>query len=217
MKKMKRSSFILFVLALVCLTIWLASCTEEKIFDIVIGDSVCPDSTFKQNSASEVFTDTVYVQAGAEVDSTLARNGYSRADIKSAVLNGGYVTVTDFVVPDHPGNDWLIGGAILIQRTDGAQPGPEDTLITYTEQSVADAWGVDVTVPLHDGGVAIINQALEDFLEPPYTTYPAFRLVVLNGDCDPNPSANDRIIFEWLACLQVQLVGTKSTDALDPF
>lgn len=214
---MKRSSFIPFVLALACLTVWLASCTEDKKFDIVVGDVVCPDSTFEQDSASEVFTDTVYVQAGHEVDSTLARNGYSRADIKSAVLNGAYVTVTEFTVPDHPGNDWIISGAIMIQRTDLPGVQPEDTLVKYSRQSVAEAHGVEVTVALHEDGVAIINQALQDFLEPPYDVYPAFRLVVLNGDCEPDPSAGDRVQFEWLACLQVQLVGTKSTETLDPF
>lgn len=213
---MNKRAFILFVLALVSLTVWLASCTEDKIYDIVISDTVCPDSVFKQNSASEVFRDTVYVGMGAEVDSALARNGYSRSDISAAVLNGGYYTVTSFTEPDSLNTDWDITGAIYIQRTDVVPP-EEVPLIRYTGASVRDAWGVNVVIPLDTAGVRIINEALADFLSPPYTALPQFRLRVQNGNCEPNPSVNNRIRFEWTACLDVQLIGSQTTSALDPF
>jgi hypothetical protein len=219
MIKMKRRSFLPFVLALVCLTVWLASCTEEKKYDIVIGDAVCPEDPFEQDSATENFRDTVYVETSAAIDSTLQRNGYSRRDIKSAILNGGFYTVTDFTQPSGPNDDWVIGGAILIERLDDQDnvlDGP-DTLISYKEQSVLAAWGVDVVAPLHSDGVDLINDGLADYLEPPYTAQLRFRLIVVNGDCEPNPSAGNRIQFEWLACLNVQLVGTRTTDVFDPF
>jgi hypothetical protein len=213
MNEMKKSYFIRFVISLVCLAVWLASCTEDKVYDIVIGDSLCPQDTFVQNSASEVFTDTVYVEMGTNVDDALAEYGYSRSSIKTAVLNGGFYTVTEFT-PPVPYHDWRITGSVMIQRID--VPGPEDTLISYVGRSVEAALGIDVVTPLHEDGVGVINQALADFLDDP-TVYPSFRLVVLNGNCTPDPSEADRIKFKWLTCLQLQLIGTDSSDTLDPF
>ena len=192
---------------------WLAGCDEEKIYDIVIGSDVCPDSTFTQNSASEVFTDTVYVKVGDDLDDSLEKNGYSRSSIKSAILNGAYYKVTEWVPPAPPQTDWIISGAIMIMRTDLPGPQSEDTLIVYTEASVRAALGVKVTARLHADGVDVINQALEDFLDG---FNPSFRLVVLNGDCDPNPSLNNRIQFVWYACLQMQIVIEETTSVFDP-
>jgi hypothetical protein len=204
---MKKQYFMVFILALVCLSAWLAGCTEEKFFDIVIGDEICPDSTFDQNSASEVFTDTVYVAAGAEVDSALARSGYSRSDIKSAILNG-----ITYVVTEYSGaTNWIIGGEIHIQRMDVA--GPEVVLLAYDEASVPGTLNNPrVAVPTPEGA-DVVNQMLEDFLAG---ANPEFRLVVVNGDCSPNPSDVNRIVFKWTACLQVQLIGATSSDVFDP-
>jgi hypothetical protein len=209
---MRKNTFIPFVIALVAiLGAWLAGCDEEKEYDIVIGDDLCPDTTFTQNSASEIFTDTVYVEAGEDIDDALKDNGFSRSSIKAAILNGAYYSATEWVPPTPPQTDWKISGAIMIQRTD--VPGPEDTIVVYTEASVKAALGKEVVARLADGGVAIVNDALEDFLDG---ANPAFRLVVLNGDCDPNPSANNRIQFKWYACLQVQIVLVEKSKVFDP-
>ncbi len=209
---MRKNTFIPFVIALVAiLGALLAGCEEDKIYDIVIGSDLCPDTVFTQNSASEIFTDTVYVEAGDDIDDALKENGFSRESIKAAILNGAYYSVTEWVPPDPPQTDWKISGTIMIQRTD--VPGLEDTLIVYTEASVKGALGVEVAANLAPGGVDIVNQALEDFLDG---ANPAFRLVVLNGDCDPNPSASNRIQFKWYACLQVQIVIEETTSVFDP-
>ena len=210
---MRKNTFIPFVVVLVAIFgAWLAGCDEEKEYDFVIGDDLCPDTTFTQNSASEVFTDTVYVEVGTDIDDALKKNGYSRSSIKAAILNGAYYTVTEWVPPASPQTDWKISGAITIQRTDVL--GPEDTLIVYSEASVKGALGNDVAARLHQDGVDVVNQALEDFLDG---ANPEFRLVVLNGDCEPNPSLNNRIQFKWHACLQVQIILPAKTDVFDPF
>jgi hypothetical protein len=209
---MRKNSFIPFVIALVAiLGAWLAGCDEEKKYDIVIGSDICPDTVFTQDSASEIFTDTVYVEAGEDIDDALKKNGYSRSSIKAAILNGAYYTVTEWVQPSPPQTDWKISGAITIQRTD--VPGPEDTLVVYDHASVKGALGNNVTAKLDPGGVDIVNQALEDFLDG---ADPAFRLVVLNGDCDPNPSLSNRIQFKWYACLQAQIVLEETSKVFDP-
>ena len=211
---MRKNTFIPFVIALVAiLGALLAGCEEDKIYDIVIGSDLCPDTVFTQNSASEIFTDTVYVEVGTDIDDALKKNGYSRESIKAAILNGAYYSVTEWVPPAPPQTDWKISGAIMIKRTDLGPLAPEDTLVVYSEASVKGALGKEVAAKLAPGGVDIVNQALEDFLDG---ANPVFRLVVLNGDCDPNPSASNRIQFKWYACLQVQIVIEETTSVFDP-
>jgi hypothetical protein len=205
---MTKRSFIVFILALVGLSVWLAGCTEEKVFDIVIGDGVCPEEDFEQDSESEVFTSTVTVAAGAEIDSTLARNGYSRSDISSVVLNGATYVVTMY----EGDTDWEISGAILIQRTD-VSPVLEDTLLSYSEASVPGSLHNPQTAAITAAGADIINQAFEDFLAG---ANPEFTFIVVNGDCEPNPEPENRIVFNWTACLQVQLIGTTTADIFEP-
>jgi hypothetical protein len=205
---MRKRSFIVFILALVCLSAWLAGCTEEKTYDIVIGDSVCPEDEFEQNSASEVFTSTVTVSAGAEIDSVLAENGYTRSDLSSVVLNGATYEVTMY----EGATDWVISGSILIQRTD-VSPTLEDTLLSYSEASVPGSLHNPQVAAITAAGADIINQAFEDFLDG---ANPEFTFIVVNGDCEPNPTSENRIVFNWIACLQVQLIGTTTTEVFEP-
>jgi len=203
---MKKITVFSVVLALVSLvSLWITGCTEEKIIDIVLSASSC--APFEQDSESEVFTDTVLVDLGAEVDSALADAGYSRSIITGAVLNGATYQVTDF---SHT-HDWTITGEVLVQRLDITST--EKTLLVYAEQSLLGAMPNPVIAALTADGVALINQALDDFVDG---ANPVIRIVVVNGSVKEEVSSDDPIVFNWEACLDYQIVVEETVEVVDP-
>lgn len=198
------------VLALIlCLSTLGSGCIlQDIVTSIVLGNEAC--ATFMENETSASWNDPfLLTDYGDELDQALADAGYSRDDIQSAALMAGHYGVTSFSGP----HDWQMGGRITIRRVDTG--GTAATLIDYTDVSVQGVLGQKVAAPLNAAGVAIINQALADFLTG---ANPSLEFEVVNDTVTPDPTPQDPMIFEWMACITVQLVLEVEVDGIpDPW
>ncbi|MFH1312214.1 MAG: hypothetical protein ABIJ00_03220 [Candidatus Eisenbacteria bacterium] len=192
---MKTISGMILILLLVFIMFGGVSCLlEDKVIEIVLTGTTCAD--FHEDEDSENFTTPKTVNYGEEIEDILADNDISRDDIVSAVVVGGSYTVTAF---SHT-HDWTCSGEITVRRDAGA----DATLIEYTSLSILATLGVSVTADLEPGGVAILDQALQDFLggANPVLT---FTVVSETGDVDPDPSPSDPMVFDWKACITIHV------------
>lgn len=180
---------------------------DEKVLDIVYFHKTCVD--FEENEDSEVFTTPAIVDYAEDLDDILDDNGISKSDINSARVVSASYMVTDF---SHT-HDWDISGTITVRRVDTA--GAAVTLVTYTSQSVLAALNTSVLAVLDPAGVELINQALEEYIAD--TADPVLEFSVENGDVDPNPSAQDMLVFDWTGCVAIHLVAGISLEVPDPF
>lgn len=179
---------------------------ETKVIEIVITDSTC--EILEEYHESANFVTPAIIDYAAEIDAILEDNGFSRDKIHSArVVSASYI-VTEF---SHT-HDWIISGYIDVERMD-ITDGPA-TLINYTSQSVTAAMGDVVNAPLEVPGVALLNQALDDYLGG---ADPVLRFAVHNGNVDPQPSPVDPIEFTWRACIVIYVTTLEELDTPDPF
>ena len=186
---------------------------EDKVIQIVVTNEVCAE--FHQEEDSDNFNTPAVIDYAAEIDSILLANDYTRADIDTALLVNARVTVTNFPPPTPTSNknDWLFSGEITVARTDKAV-GPVTIIPFQTGVSVMALEGVEVTVPLDPAGVALINQALEDFLngENPVLV---FTVVSTTDDITPDPTPDNMMIFDWKACIVGQIVLSDTVSVPD--
>jgi len=196
--KMKRVIISAALLVPLALTLGMSGCLlEDRTVEIVLNTDHC--ETFDENHASESWTSTDVIVLGAILDDLLEDNDISRDDIVDVFIVSGSYDVTSFVMV----HDWKISGEITVERTDVSSPGPV-TLITYSDSINAEYISGRKSVPLEEAGVAVLNQAFDDYLAG---AHPILTLSLVNGDVDPSPSAEDRIIYTWEACLMIQVVG----------
>jgi len=201
-----RSTLFLMVAALLA-TAASTGCMETKVVEVIVKGETWAD--FQHGpSATESFTDEYSVNLASVLDNTLMDAGYSRSEIKSALLNGGAYGVTVF---SHT-HDWTVGGQVLVQRTDGT-PGPLEVAIDYST-SLEAALGQKIPITFIEDGTVVINQALTDYLAG---GDPTLRFEVNNGDVAPDPSSSDRIQFEWRIWVQVQVIVEEEVEVPDPF
>lgn len=179
---------------------------EEKVIEIVLTDKTCKDLEEDHDSAN--FVTPAIIDYADEIDAILADKGYSREKIHSAKVISASYKVTDF---SHT-HDWEISGYIDAERMD-ITDGPA-TLINYTSQSITGAMGDFVIAPLEEPGVDLLNRALADYLEG---SDPVIRIAVHNGSVVPTPSAADRIVFDWMACIHIYVTTLEELEAPDPF
>jgi hypothetical protein len=172
-------------------------CLEDKVTELVLTDETFMDFEESHTSASWT-TPFTLDNYGSQLDSALVDAGYSRSNILSAQLVAAFYGVTDF----SQAHDWRISGTITVQRTDGT-PGLVETLIDYTSVSVDSALGLKIPASLDPAGVAVINQALTDFITG---SNPVLVFRVENGSVSPIPDAQDPLIFDWRAWIKVQVV-----------
>jgi hypothetical protein len=195
---MKRSMTYAVLSLSLAVTLGLGGClVEDRTVEIVLNSEHC--ESFPENHDSESWTSTDLITLGADIDELIEDNDISRDDIVEIFVMSGSYDVTSFVMV----HDWKISGEIMIERTDISSPGPA-TLITYSDSINAEYISGRKSIPLEEAGVAVINQALEDYLAG---AHPILELSVVNGAVDPSPSAADPIIYTWEACLLIQVVG----------
>ena len=204
MKKIINAAVLLLLIAFL---VGLNGCiTEERRAEIVLNEENCEE--FAEIQTSDNFTSPYLLDIAAELDSLLEDNEISRSDIVDAFLVSAAYTVTEFL-QDHP---WDLAGVITVERIGGAGP---DTLLDYNDGiTVSDAIVGDKTyVTIHEDGVAIINQALDDFIAG---ADPILRIVIETSDVDPSPSVSDPLDFIWEFCLFIQVITEVETDVYDP-
>lgn len=197
------------LLILMAFLVGLNGClTEERRVQIVLGDENC--EVFDEYQIGENFTTPYLLDVAAEIDSLLEDNELSRSDIIDAFLVSASYEVLEFE-QDH---GWDLSGVITIERVGSGNP--PDTLLDYYEEgiTVSDAVVDDKTyVKLHEAGVTVINQALDDFIAG---SDPVLRIVIDNGNVDPDPSVADPIDFIWEFCLFIQVITEIETDVYEP-
>ncbi len=189
----------------------LNGCLEDRETEIVLNDENCEH--FDEYRTSAVYTTPYLLDVAEEIDNLLADNDASRGDILEAFLVSASYEITEF---PHGGlyHDWSFAGVIMVERIGGGNP--PDTLLDYNDYiTVSDeAVGDKTYVTLHEDGVAVINQALSDFISG---TDPVLRFTVENGDIDPDPSAIDPMVFSWEFCLFIQVLTTLDTEIFQVF
>ena len=180
-----------------------AGCLDEKTIEIVITGETSAD--FAQNETSASWAEGTILDMGAEIRDILESNGYGSEDLKSAHVTSVSYGVLSFA----QAHDWQITGAITVSY-DGAT----ETIVNYASQSVQDALGRKIPAPLEPAGVALINRALQDFLDG---VDPLLALTIENGSTAPVPSVEDPMVFDWRAWLAVQVIVVESVEVPDPF
>ena len=196
------------LLILIAFLLGLTGClTEERRAQIVLGSENCEE--FDEPHDSENFVTPYTLDIAAEIDTLLDDNEVSRADIVDAFLVSAAYEVLEFE-QDH---GWELAGVIMIERVGSIDP--PDTLLDYNEGiTVSDAIVGDKTyVHVHPDGAAVINQALDDFIAG---SDPILRIVIENGDVEPDPSVADPLDFIWEFCLFIQVITELETDVYEP-
>jgi hypothetical protein len=208
MKSLVGKFLLTCMICVICMTAFGTGCIlEDKVVQIVFTDKTSAE--FTQNSADEQFLTTEVIDYADQIDKILADNDIGRRDIETALLVSASYGVTSF----EQAEDWKITGAILVDRRDISIA--QDTLISYTNQSIQDALGKKIPAKLHPAGVGIMNQALSQYIEGSHN--PVIEFTVANGDVDPNPSISNPIVFNWKALLVIQVILTEEFEVPDPF
>ena len=180
---------------LVLLAVCGGGCMKEKVIEVVVTGETC--GQWSENHDSPMYTNPALVDYAGEIDRILQDNDLDRSDIKKAAVSSAWYTVTDF----SQATDWLITGEITVARND-VVAGPA-TAIEYTNQSIPAALGVNVAATLNSAGVDLLNQALADYIEG---GYPVLIFTVVSGGVTPAPTPSSPMIFDWQACIKMQIV-----------
>ena len=179
---------------------------EDREVEVVLNDEHCEE--FVEHHIIANYTTPAIIELGEDLDSLLVDNEVSLDQLVDAFLVSAFYEVSEFT---HT-HDWEISGIITVERLDITDVGP-DTLIVYSEISLENELGVKTQVDLHADGVAIVNQAMDDYITG---ANPSLLLMVVSGEVEPLPSEGDPLDFIWEACLNVQLIFTVDTEMLDP-
>lgn len=183
-------------------------CLEDKVIQIVLTDETFADFHELEDSANR--TDPVTVDYGQEIRDVLEKNGFRAEDIVDASLISAFYGVRQRI----QGDDWLLSGEIKVRRVDGG-PGPQATIVNYTNVSVAGALGQKILANLDGAGVALLNQALDDFLAG---ANPVLEFETVHGTITPVPSDVSPMEFIWRAWLNIQVtIEDVIEDVPDPF
>jgi hypothetical protein len=178
---------------------------EDKVIELIVMGETCADYEEVHDSAS--WNNPLVLNYAEEIDRILRDNDLDRSDIKEAYVKGATYTVTDFS-HDH---DWNLTGAITVTWQD-QQVGPH-TIVTYTQQSLQAALGVEVNAVLDEAGVTTLNHVLEDYIEN--GTFPTVIFEVVNDFVVPEPTPQDMLVFDWTACIQLHIVVEEDVELPD--
>lgn len=199
---------ILIMLAIALVALSLSSCImDEKTLEIVFTGETSADFQENEDDATDD-PETAVIDIADEIRDILDENDVSLSEIKDAFVSSVSYGVSSF----SQSHDWTVSGAVSVRRVDLA--GSFTPIANYTSVSVQGALGQKTGVPLLPSGVAIVNQALDDFLAG---QNPVLEFQLENSSIAPPPSAIDPMVFDWRAWLAIQLITTETVDVPDPF
>lgn len=174
---------------------------DEKVLDIVIKEESC--AIFHTLETTDNFSTPATVNYGEEIDKILMDNGYTRDDILSAKVQGGAKSVQEVAGT----TAWVISGEVMI-----TYKGASARIIDYTSADILALVGVKDPQPLNAAGVALLNQALADFLngENPVLTFDA------TGDITPDPSMSNPLDMIWKAWITINIKMQETLEVPEP-
>jgi hypothetical protein len=203
---MKRTSLVMLAIAALSpLLIGPGCIVEDRVIEVVLTGETCGE--FHENHESEEYTTPVWIDYAGLVDEILADNDLDRSDIASAKVMSASYKVTEF---DH-GDDWTISGYITARLVGSG--GDAESIIAYTDQSLLAAMPEPVPADLDEDGVAVVNQALQAYLDG---GSPGLEFEVRNGSVTPPPSAADPLVFTWEACIKIHILYREEVEVPDP-
>lgn len=198
----------LIPLVLICLLVAGGGCVlEEKVIEVVITGKTC--AVFPEDEAEQNFITAAEVAYGEEIQKILEKNDIDFEDIKVAKVVSASYGVIVFTQTE----EWVISGLISVERMYQV-PQTKATLIDYTNQSIPEALGREIPADLNGLGVAIVNEALQDYLDG---GWPVLKFAVENETCVPAPGPTNRLVFTWKACIKLQVVIEENVERPDPF
>jgi len=202
---MRRSTFMLTAYAALWLILAGGGCVlEEKVIEVVYTGETCAE--FLEAHESAQFTTPVIDDYGDRINDILEEEGLNRDDILAAKVMSAAYQVTEF---DH-GHDWTISGYITAEHIGNGGPA---AILTYTDQSLVAAMPEAVPADLNSDGVAVVNEALQAYLDG---GYPMLKFEVHNGTVQPAPSPTDSLVFAWEACIKIHVVYSEELEVPDP-
>ena len=200
-----RTIFIWLAIALVALS--LCACVmDEKTLDIVFTGETSADFQENEDDATDD-PEIAVIDIADELRDILEENEVALSEIKDAFVTSVSYGVSSF----NQSHDWTVSGAVSVRRD---FTGAFVPIANYTSVSVQGALGQKTGVALLPAGVAIVNQALDDFLAG---QNPVLEFQLENESVDPVPSGADPMVFDWRAWLAIQLITTETVDVPDPF
>jgi hypothetical protein len=177
---------------------------EDKVIEVVVTGETC--AQFAENHDTEEFTTPVTIDYAQRIDEILEDEDLDRSDIAAAKVMSATYQVTAF---DHS-HDWTISGYITVEELGDGGPA---RIIDYTDQSLLAAQAEPVQAQLNEAGVSIVNEALQAYLDG---GYPMLRFEIDNGSVEPAPSASDRLVFTWEACIKIHILHREEVEVPDP-
>lgn len=198
---------ILILLTIALVTLSLSACImDEKTLEIVFTGETSAE--FQENEDDAIDDpETAVIDIADQIRDILDENDVALSEIKDAFVSSVSYGVSSF----SQSHDWTVSGAVSVRRVPAGSFTP---IADYASVSVQGALGQKIGLPLLPAGVAIVNQALDDFLAG---QNPVLEFQLLNDSIAPPPSGIDPMIFDWRAWLAIQLITTETVDVPDPF
>jgi len=210
---MRKTLTAVLLLALGCALLAGTGCLlEEKVIEIVLSQATCVE--FQEREDNESFTNPETLDYADRIDEILDDNDLVRADIDSMVVSSITYEVTYFPPPQGAHDDWELTGEVWIKRNDAVVDSA--VIVDLTTQSILDALDTPTPADLNAAGVAILNDAINDYISGMNPVL-VFRLDTTTGDVDPDPSPADSLIFDWKACIKLQLVSELELETFEIF
>lgn len=210
---MRKILSVALLLAMVCAFFAGSGCLlEEKVIQIVLSHATCVE--FAEREDNESFTTPATINYADKIDEILEDNDLERADVDSMVIATVTYEVTYFPPPEGAHDDWELTGGITVERQD-VMDGPA-ILVDLTTVSVLDALNNPTAADLNPAGVAVLNRAIADY-RAGWNPVLTFIVDTTTGDVEPDPSPADSLIFDWKACVKMQVISELDFEAFELF
>jgi hypothetical protein len=179
---------------------------KKKVFEIVVKSETSAD--FQARGSSGAFQDVADVNLDEDIDEALTDAGYSRDDIKKAVVMAGYYGT----IVNNNSHDWTVGGSVNVARGIAGTP---VQAMTYTTESIDGLIGAKKKAVLNQAAVDLVNTAINDYLAGQNGI--VLRFTLDNATMAPSPSVGDPVNFDWRAWIAIQVILSDEADWPDPF
>lgn len=195
---MKTSFLSLLLAAIVCLTAVTTSCIyDPQSGEVVVTETICVNMHQYETDgdiSSRAINDKFRERLLDEIDSY----GATLDDIQSINVVSATYKLASLKNTRH---DWRVAADVYVSRND-VSDGPE-MLISFSNQSIEALKGKPVVADLDGDGVALLNRALDDLLDG---MDPSVSVVLMNTSISPEPTVDDPLQFNWVACVEFQAV-----------
>jgi hypothetical protein len=202
---MKTFSVMILALLLAGLSLVGSGCfLEDKVIELVVTGETCAD--FQEDEDSASWNTPRTLDYAEQIQSILDDNGLHRSDIEEAKVTSATYTITQYSDVD----EWTISGAITVKREYTGEPA---VIVTYTDQDVnTGVVDIQYVADLESDGVDILNQALTDFING---VNPIITFEVVNDTVVPAPTPENRLVFNWEACIKLHIVVSEEVELPD--